>query len=704
MANLLSNDSMRNFVVAILISNTLFAAELPVNDVVLFKHGVGYFSRSGSLNAGETIRLDFKAAEMNDVLKSLTVEDRSGGKIVGLRYDSSETLENKLGDYPFQISNALSLSGFLDQLKGAKLEIELGSGKITGTIITARISPARANANLPEPMFEQEQLVLLLDSGELRSYNLAAITSMRLTEPALQAKLKDYLSTLAGARSQDKRSVYIDSTNSGSRQITASYMVPTPIWKSSYRLILGGQDPMLEGWAIVDNTSGEDWTNVRLSLISGRPISFISPLYEPRYRQRQTAELPDDGAQGPVVYEGAMDALKNRPAAGLGGGSPGGSAGGVLGGIVGGVPSAAPPPPPAPINGRLGEQMGLSDKVDGLPRESSYEMLSVVADVAQGQALGELFEYKFDRPVTVRKNESAMLPFLQQKITSRKLLIYTGQSSSHPLNSAELTNTTGKTLDGGPITVYDANNYAGEALVETVKAGDKRLISYGVDLGTRITTKIESGEQVVREVHANRGTLRISSAIESTTTYTIRNVDKNAKTLIVETPIRSNFKVLAPKPSESTPSAYRFEVKLSPDSESKFVLKEERALFDGQSISNLNPDMLLLYSQNKAIPAAAKRALTELLDKKRQVAATASEIQQTDTDVNELVNDQERLRRNIQSLNQVNGQGEQVQKYARTLADQEARLTGLRDRLSALRKQKSAQETEALGMIERMDF
>src|SRR5207237_9600637 len=119
-------------------------------------------------------------------------------------------------------------------------------------------------------------------------------------------------------------------------------------------------------------------------------------------------------------------------------------------------------------------------------------MASGVVSDTIARELGDLFEYRINTPVTVRKSESAMLPFLQQKIDARKLLIYSDLSSVHPMNAAEVTNSSGKTLDGGPITVYDAGAYAGEALVETVKQGDKRLISYAVDLGTRITTAFDS--------------------------------------------------------------------------------------------------------------------------------------------------------------------------------------------------------------------
>jgi len=287
------------------------AADLPVREVVLYKHGVGYFARSGRLGAGESARLDFKAEEMNDVLKSLTIEEKGGGKISGLRYDSSEPLAKKLEEFPFSIGGGQPLSALLDQFKGSRVELKFGSETVVGTIVGARKASLTANQSEQDQVtllvasgnqLEREQITLLMDSGDVRNLDLGAVSSLRFTDPKLQLQFKDYLATLAQSRSKDKRSVYIDSTDSGAREIQASYMIPSPVWKSSYRLILGesGQ-PTLEGWAIVDNTTGDDWTNVRLALVSGRPISFISKLYEPRYMDRPEAELPEEASLRPLA-------------------------------------------------------------------------------------------------------------------------------------------------------------------------------------------------------------------------------------------------------------------------------------------------------------------------------------------------------------------------------------------------------------------
>jgi hypothetical protein len=663
--------------------STALAADIPIREIILYKSGVGYFERAGTLSAGESARLDFKATDMNDVLKSLTLQDRNGGKVTGLRYDSSEPLEQKLAEFPFTIAGQAPLSAFLAQMKGARVEMKFSAETVSGTIVSARLAVSE------DKKIEREQVVLLLDSGDLRTLDLAAASSIRFPDPKLQLQLKDYLAAVNQSRSKEKRSIYIDSSDAKERQIAASYMIPAPVWKSSYRLVFDEKsESTLEGWAIIDNTTGEDWINVNLAVVSGRPVSFISELYEPKFLERRTVDLPEDQAANPVVY------------------------GGVIGGVAGGVASASPAPPPsrmakarAPMNGRDLKQMVTTGNSPAMDQEQNSlgALSSVTANVASAD-LGELFEYHFSTSVTVKKDESAMLPFLQQKIGSRKLLIYSENYGEHPMNAAELTNSTGKTLDGGPITVFDAQSYAGEAIMTTLKTGDKRLISYAVDLGTRITTKFDSNGSLVREIHVNRGMLTTRLAQQETRTFAIQNVDQKPKTLVIEHPERPGFKLLNQKPSETTSNAYRFEVKLTPGAAQKFAINEEQLFDNTFEVSSLTPDAILTYVQNKAISDTGRRQLQQILDLKRQIADAESQIHQTDSEITTLVNDQERVRRNIQSLNSVSGQQEQVQKYARQLATQENQLATMRDHSSELKKQKSTLESSLNTQIEKLDF
>jgi hypothetical protein len=297
-----------------------------------------------------------------------------------------------------------------------------------------------------------------------------------------------------------------------------------------------------------------------------------------------------------------------------------------------------------------------------------------------------------------------MLPFLQQPIEARKLLIYSDHSSQHPTNAAELTNSSGKTLDGGPITVYDGGVYGGEALMETLKAKDKRLISYAVDLGTRVTEAFGGKQAVVREIHSNRGVLTVKSAAEETRTYTARNVDQKAKTLIIEHPLRQGYTLLSQKASEKTPTAYRFEIALAAGATQEFPVAEERVYDQVYSVTNMTPDLLLSYVSNRSLSDAGRRQLQRIADQKGQVAENDRAIQDADRQTRDLTADEDRIRRNIQSLNTVSGQQQQVQNYAKQLDAHEQQLAALRDRQAELQKKKSALDGELGKLIEALSF
>ncbi len=649
------------------------AAELPVKEIVLYKHGVGYFQREGRLGPGESATLSFKASEMNDVLKSLTIEEKGGGEVTALRYDSSEPLEQKLAEYPISIGEKQPLAEVLDQWKGARIEVKFGTETVAGLVVGARLVAAE------EKRPEREQITILLDSGDLRTFDLSAATGLRFPDVKLQTILKDYLAALVRSRSTEKRSVYIDSTDSRNRELKAGYLIPTPVWKSSYRLIFGsGPQPLIEGWAIVDNTTGEDWTNVNLSLVSGRPISFISNLYEPRYVARKTAQLAEDEAAAAVVHQGPM---------------------GVVGGVPGGVAAGR-----GAMNRRM-DKAPVPDRQEAMMASAGMMVAeSSIAPAAVSREIGELFEYRIGKPLTVRKSESAMLPFLQQRTAGRKLLIYFDTQSVHPTNAVEISNSTGKILDGGPVTVFDAGAYAGEALMETLKAGDKRLISYGVDLGTRVTTLFDSQAAFVRNLKYRRGILSVWNGSVETRTYTVRNVDQRPKTLIIEHPARPQYTLRDRKPSETTASAYRFEIKLAPGAEEKFPVSEERVYATQVSVTTLTPDAVLLYAQNKALSPQAKRDLEGIAEQKRKIADASAEFEQTNSESAALTRDQERARQNIASLSAVAGQQEQVQIYAKQLAAQEARIVALRERNVEAQQRKAALEAALRDMLEKIEF
>ena len=672
------------------------ASDVPVKTVTLYKHGVGYFEREGVIPEGEEARVEFKTADMNDILKSLIVTEGAGTRISGIRYDSNETPDQKLTHYPFKIDDEELLSTFLDRLKGARIEIKAGERAMTGSILSARgIVTGPDN----DKRLVREQMTMLLDSGDVSNVDLSSLNSLRLLDPKLQEGLKQYLQTLAQAKSRDKRSVYVDSTGHGNRDLHISYIAPTAVWKSSYRLVLEEATSTLEGWAIVDNTTDDDWNSVKLAVVSGRPISFISMLDTPRYGRREVAELPEDKAAGPVVYAGSVDS------------ATAGVAGGVIGGVGSGSGNGYGPGSGGGMGGgvyRLGGDKQLvanqllKSKAESLAQSAQLQTSAV--EGATGATLGELFEYNFAGPVTIKKNESAMLPFLQDRISARKLLIYSENDGEHPVNAAEITNNTSKTLDGGPITVYDCGAYAGEALFETVKAGDKRLIGYAVDYGTRITTAFDTGRRTIREVHVRNGNLELHYGEQSTRTYTIRNVDARPKSLVVQQAGTSEYSVVSPKPAERTANAYRFEVKLSANGTQTLKVQEERTYLNSTAVMSSTPDFLLTIIDNKQVTDAGRAELTALADLKTKLTETENSLELAKTQANELTQDQTRLRADIDSLNRVKGQEDQVRKYSSQLADNEVELAKIRDQRHTLELRKADLDEQVRKAVDALQF
>ncbi|HUG81443.1 MAG TPA: hypothetical protein VML01_07255 [Bryobacterales bacterium] len=654
--------------------------ELPVRRVVLYKHGVGFFERSAEVASGSAIRLQFKAEEMDDVLKSLTIDSRAGA-VAGVRYDSNEPLEKKLENFPFRLGEAQPLTRILDQFKGSRVRLRLTADQVEGTIISARTIPATAE----QP--ESHVLLLLSDDGEMRTIDPASALGLSFADPRIQQQFRDYLMLLAGARNRDKRNVTIETAENRGGLVRARYVVPTPIWKSSYRLILDAEDrPLLEGWAIVDNTTGEDWENISLSLVSGRPVSFISRLYEPRYVDRPVFELAQDRAQQPIVHgagieteraeQGQRDMVQAK----------------ALGNLRAGRVAAAPAP---------AREMAAGGFAGGVMTDEARNASSTVAQTASAGELGDLFEYRIDRPITVGQGESAMLPFLQQRVAGRKLLIYNeAHGSQHPLNAVEITNDSGKTLDGGAVTVLDAGAYAGEALFETIKDDDKRLISYAVDLGMRITTAYDSSSKLLSDFTLRRGVMSLRYARKDVRTFTIRNVDQKPKTVVIEMPVRAGFKPIGKEPTEKTADAYRYEVAVPEGETVQFPVTEENEYVQSLSITNQTYDQLITYVQNKELNAAGRAKLEQIADVKRRLADTNREIEMLELQIKEVFEDQNRLRQNISSLRSVSGQEAQVQKYALTLAEQEVDLTSKRDQQAQLRRQGSGLQTELNTLIE----
>jgi Carboxypeptidase regulatory-like domain len=281
------------------------AAKLPVRRVILYKTGVGYFEHLGQVRGDQKVRIDFTSSQLNDVLQSLTVLDLNGGRIAGVNYNSEASLSQRLGMLRLPLEEKTDLSKFYAALRGARLEVRSGTTVMEGRLLSVERKTRVSGGTT----LEVDLATLVSDSGEVRSVEITPGVSVRLAERDVTQEVGRYLSLLASVRQEDLRRMTITANGTGDRQLFVSYISEVPIWKTTYRVVLdskGQSEPLLQGWAIVDNTVGEDWNNVELSLVAGAPQSFIQQLSQPYYARRPVVPLPENTQLMPQTHDSAM--------------------------------------------------------------------------------------------------------------------------------------------------------------------------------------------------------------------------------------------------------------------------------------------------------------------------------------------------------------------------------------------------------------
>jgi len=281
------------------------AAKLPVKRVVLYKNGVGYFEHLGRVRDNQDVAISFTSGQLNDVLKTLTVLDLNGGRIAGVGYGSAAPIERQLDDLRLPVGEKPSLTEFLGSLRGARLEVRNGTSLITGRLLSVERKTRTGGGTT----LEVDYLSLITDNGELRTTEVSPSFSVRLLDAGLPGRVDHYLDLISAGREADVRRMVISAEGSGERSLFVSYISEVPVWKTTYRIVLNskaGDKPLLQGWAIVDNTVGQDWENVQLSLVAGAPQSFVQNLSQPYYSRRPVVPLPESVSAAPQTYEATL--------------------------------------------------------------------------------------------------------------------------------------------------------------------------------------------------------------------------------------------------------------------------------------------------------------------------------------------------------------------------------------------------------------
>jgi hypothetical protein len=625
------------------------SAQLPIGQVVLFSSGVGYFQREGVIDGDARVDLSFPTQDINDLIKSMVLRDLDGGHISAVSYDSNAPVEKTLQSFAVNLSANPSFAQVLNQARGEKVEVVLQQANAAqpGTMTGAIMGVEKQKVAAGKDAVEVEQLNMWCADG-MRSVKLADVQRVRFLNPVVDNEVRKALETLTLSHDTQKKAVSLNFVGEGKRNVRVGYVIENPIWKTSYRLVLGKakeDKPFLQGWAVVENATDEDWKDVRMALVSGRPISFQMDLYTPLYVPRPTVVPELFASLRPVTYNGNLNETRQRlatnaPRAAKPAAAPAMSAPAADGAAFGRFGGAEQP---LSQGGEL--QKALSDRME-LGRAG-------VSTMATATKLGDFFQYALDKPVSLPRQKSALLPIVNKDVEGTRVSIYNERTQAKfPLLGLKFKNTSGLHLSQGPITVFEGSNYAGDSRILDVEPNEERLLSYAVDLGTEVNAVPASDNGRVTMVKVVKGILESTTKLRETKTYKIVNRNDAERLVLVEHPVRNDFHLTddTTKPAETASDVYRFEVKVPAGKTATQTVTEERVINQQIQLTNSNDDQIRFFLNQTIASKKVKDGLAEAINLRGAVNKTQREIGELQLQLKTITEDQARLRANLKEM------------------------------------------------------
>jgi len=664
---------------------------LPIRQVTLFTSGVSYIERGGAVTGDATVPLTFRTAQINDILKSLTLLDASG-QVQPVVYGARDPIGRTLQAFAVDVRQPQSRAELLNRLRGVEVTVTTARGALTGQVVSVESKSVTASTGTTTT-----DTLNLLGTDGLQSVRLDDVSGIKLRDARLDRELREALTTLASGSDDQRRSVTLRFQGTGRRDVRVGYIAEAPLWKISYRLLLG-PSPYLQGWALVENTTDEDWNGIHLGLVSGRPISFIQDLYQPLYLPRPVVQPDIIASPTPQTHDDNLQAD---------------------------APLAPAPGTPPSLNRDEGVLGAVADEQRRTKATGSVNLLSEgrssrkpspagtffdnngiaksVTAQAQGASAGELFAYNITTPVTLPRQQAAMIPVVAQGITADKVSLYNADSDPrYPLNAVRLKNTTGLHLKGGPMTLFDGDTYAGDAIVEDVPPGDSRLISYAVDLsvvGERQDTT-QAQTRTTLAIHA--GVLTVTVRQRSETNYHFKSKSTTAKTVLVEHPFDAQSVLVKPTAAaERTAALYRFVVPVPAGKTATLQVVTEKPIESAVALFDGDVNEIAAYADKSDIPASTRQALARIVNGRRHLQNLSEQAAAADARVAEIGREQDRIRRNMAALDRTSAL---YRRYVGELDAQETQIGTLRGEAQRLRAQSDAARTALRAMLDTLEI
>jgi len=652
--------------------------KISVKKVIIFKHGVSYYILEGSLKGTDTFELEFKNDEMDDVLKSLFVLDTSEkGYISSISYDAALETSQLLKSVMLNIPDRGSFSSLITQIKGAKVKLAVAGGKtVSGTILGIE----EFEKLIKDEKIAEKRLILFQDDEVISKIKFTEIKTLDILNEEIKKDLKFFLDTIISGKKKDAKKIKINCESGGNdeveRVIFVYYIRESPIWKTSYRLIMSKEQALeekclLSGWSLIENTTNQDWENIELSLVAGMPVSFKYEFYQPIFIQRPVIRPPRVLSVKPTEIEEGfemekfkdyemeeMEEMAGKPAAMK----------------KRGIMSKMGAPPPAP-----GRAIGYGGLQGVMTDEALLKKVKSQTNI-QTKDLGELFEYNISNLVTIKRKQSALVPILTESIKARRVLLYNkNEYDRNPNACLEITNNTNLTLERGPVTITYDDNLAGEAIIPFLNKEDTRLLNYAVEQAVVITHEQKSESLSVHKVTFGSGYSYEYYYTNQLTTYKIKNKTNEEKELYLDHPKTHGYKfVEKPNDPEETPNYWRFKLKLKPKDAINFILKEQREDYSSNYLWNWSKDDILkrvgFYIKHKFIDEKLEAKLKEIAEFIQTLNEKRNKRENLDQERDLMTDEQSRLRENISVLGDDSQSISLKERYVKKLNDQETRF------------------------------
>ena len=623
--------------------------QLPISKVVLYKHGLGYFEREGKVHGDVMLNFAFREDQMKDILTSFFAVDLGKGKISSIRYETGNPVARQLQEIMIKAPDEAVLSQFMLQLKGANLRLKAAGESIEGRVLGIEpVTEVISNVSIKKGY----RLALLTQSGSIRSVDLFAISEFALTDESLQNELRRSLDVSLNAKRTDRKQLTVSAIGDGERSLRMGYLTEMPVWKCSYRVIFDdkakGADALLQGWALAENNTEEDWKNVKITFVAGNPISFMMDLYSPYYMKRPLVPIPGlqeagldwEKLSSPDMTDEPphMATKKEKSAA---------------------APMMAMERPGAAQSKDRSNRRNpstVAQSVGKLEEDISRSLGDILSTGYTAQVdtakLGELFSYEPKERISIPRGQAAMVSILSQALSGKRVIYYKADFSPRPLNAFVLQNSSNLTLEAGPVTFFDGSASLGKGiLTAAVPPGSQEVIPYAIDVTVDIVSQEKSRKDPYVRARLVDGILTLTSGETLTNSWKIINRGKEPHILWLHQPKNSAYRLSRPeKPLKEVDRHYRFEIPLKAGETVDFAVEEKRDISETVSLAKCNEEQIRFYISQPALSKAAKAFMKEIGDMMAKRASLQRETTELNQQTKRLSDEQARIRSNLQSL------------------------------------------------------